>query len=549
MGTAKPLPVADVLRSAIYQYDDPMAFVRELVQNAVDAGAIEVDVDVDSAGTQNLLEIRVRDDGAGMTRRTIEQRLTRLFVSSGDDDPTRIGWFGIGFWSVFAISPLAVVIDTLGTDGAWRVVFESPDQYILRELPAERPGTCVRILLTRQGPHHLAELRVRVAEALATWCGFVGTDVRFAGKSINRPFEFDTTVSVLGHDAHTQILAGHPRSGDGHLSLYREGLTLLHDEPNYEGVMVAISSSRIHHTLGRDRMLHDLAYEQIIALADHVVRHRLCEEVFSTLETHVWHPPRDPDDTDAVAEWEANRAYLYRAATWHIRHGHDRLTGSDERAAFRSPAGLAIGISACRRTLARRGVIYYAKERSHLTDALEDQGQLVIKLAPNSPEHTLLSAIEERAQLISVHDELCMPKEIQSRELRQQTRRLEMSIAQLIVDNGGELTTVHLGHFDYPSSALTGKVFLIQQHFGEISRKQEVLERSDELFECTQTLVINVDHPGVRALTHLAQTEPEFAAYQAVKLMLLSGHTRLQPERDATLAQLAVTRRWNRINR
>ncbi|MGB1013216.1 MAG: ATP-binding protein, partial [Nannocystaceae bacterium] len=67
MGTAKPLPVSEVLRTAIDQYADPMAFVRELVQNAIDAGALAVDVEVDDAETDHLLEVRVRDDGAGMS--------------------------------------------------------------------------------------------------------------------------------------------------------------------------------------------------------------------------------------------------------------------------------------------------------------------------------------------------------------------------------------------------------------------------------------------------------------------------------------------------
>ncbi len=551
MGTAKPLQVAEVLRTAITQYSDPLAFIRELVQNAVDAGALTVDVEVDSAGTEHLVEIRVRDDGAGMTRRTIEQRLTRLFASSGDDDPSRIGWFGIGFWSVFALSPVAVMVDTLGTDGAWRVVFETPDHYTLRELDTQRPGTCVRVVLARQGSKHVEALTTRISEALEIWCCFAGATVNFQGKAVNRPFSFDTTVSVLGTDAHTQILAAHPRAGTGHFALYREGLTLLHDNPRHEGIMVAISSSRIHHTLARDQMLCDVAYEQIIALADRVVRRRLCEEVFAALESHVWHPPKDPEDSEAMAAWETSRDYLYRAATWHVRRGHDRQTGSDERAAFRSPAGLAIGLSACRRALSRRGAIYFADRRSHLTDALEDQGQLVIKLAAGSPEHTLLGALDDRAHLISVHDELCMPKPVESRELKQQTRRLEMAIAQLIVDAGGELTSVVLGHFDYPDSALTGEVFIIQQHFGDITRKQDALGRVEELFECTQTLVLNLDHPGLRALTDLAQHEPEYAAYQAIKLMLLSANStaRIPPERDANLAQLAVTRRWNRINR
>jgi hypothetical protein len=58
-----------------------------------------------------------------MNREIIEKQLTRLFSSAKDGDRTKIGKFGIGFVSVFAIDPHIVCVDTSRDGEHWRVLF------------------------------------------------------------------------------------------------------------------------------------------------------------------------------------------------------------------------------------------------------------------------------------------------------------------------------------------------------------------------------------------------------------------------------------------
>src|SRR4029079_304220 len=97
--------VRDAVTQMVRQFADALAFYRELVQNSIDAGATSIEVRIslqsDDAG-QPTLRIVVSDDGCGMDRAAIETCLLVLFRSSKDGDATKIGKFGVGFFSVFA---------------------------------------------------------------------------------------------------------------------------------------------------------------------------------------------------------------------------------------------------------------------------------------------------------------------------------------------------------------------------------------------------------------------------------------------------------------
>ena len=126
MSEPAPVAVRDALDELVNQFADPMSFLRELIQNAIDAGSEEIEVDVEfepGKDGDGVTIVRVDDFGEGMTREIVEKRLTRLFSSAKDGDMTKIGKFGIGFVSVFAIEPEAVCVDTAREGEAWRVLF------------------------------------------------------------------------------------------------------------------------------------------------------------------------------------------------------------------------------------------------------------------------------------------------------------------------------------------------------------------------------------------------------------------------------------------
>ena len=103
---------ADLLPDLIHQFSDPFAFYRELIQNSIDAGSarIEVRLRFTPGATRGTATAVVQDWGEGMNRQVIDDYLLTKFRSSKENDLTKIGKFGIGFLSVFAPEPGAVVV-------------------------------------------------------------------------------------------------------------------------------------------------------------------------------------------------------------------------------------------------------------------------------------------------------------------------------------------------------------------------------------------------------------------------------------------------------
>src|SRR6266542_5204753 len=71
----------------------PASAVKELVENALDAGASRIDVEIDGGGVDRIL---VRDDGSGMSpedaRLSIERHTTSKIAS--DADLMRVATYG-----------------------------------------------------------------------------------------------------------------------------------------------------------------------------------------------------------------------------------------------------------------------------------------------------------------------------------------------------------------------------------------------------------------------------------------------------------------------
>ena len=138
-------PEVDALNALVRQFSERSSFVRELVQNALDAGAGRIEVMLFEEGESLIIE--VIDDGEGMDRDIIERYLLTLFRSSKERDLTKIGKFGVGFVSLFTLEPSLVVVDT-GRDGRpHRVIFAADRSYTLAEVDTPFEGTTVRILV------------------------------------------------------------------------------------------------------------------------------------------------------------------------------------------------------------------------------------------------------------------------------------------------------------------------------------------------------------------------------------------------------------------
>ncbi len=99
---------------------DPWVFVRELLQNARDAGARRIEIEVSRRGEYE--SVSFRDDGCGMSYQHARRYLFALYASSKEDSREQAGKFGIGFWSVLRFEPSTITIRSCeAADGAWQV--------------------------------------------------------------------------------------------------------------------------------------------------------------------------------------------------------------------------------------------------------------------------------------------------------------------------------------------------------------------------------------------------------------------------------------------
>ena len=176
--TPKLTAEAGIVDDMVRQFADRHAFLRELIQNGIDAGATRVEVRVER-GTDGAVRTSVEDDGGGMTRAIIEGPLLTLFESSKESDSSKIGKYGIGFVSVFAIAPDRVDVRTRTAGEAWVVRLFGDHSFELAN-DAARPGTGTEvILLHTMTAEEFAEHAARARTALVRWCRHARVPIMF----------------------------------------------------------------------------------------------------------------------------------------------------------------------------------------------------------------------------------------------------------------------------------------------------------------------------------------------------------------------------------
>ena len=123
----------------------PASIVKELVENALDAGATRVRVDIEQGGLQL---VRVTDDGEGMTREDAELALERHATSkiAAFDDLAKLltfGFRGEALPSIASVSKLTLTTRTKDSDEATEITVEEGVAKL--KTAARAPGTTVEV--------------------------------------------------------------------------------------------------------------------------------------------------------------------------------------------------------------------------------------------------------------------------------------------------------------------------------------------------------------------------------------------------------------------
>jgi molecular chaperone HtpG len=365
-----------IVGDVVAQFADPLAFYRELVQNAIDAGSATVEVEVTYDEAAGAARAVVRDRGEGMDRDTIENQLLVLFRSTKDTDPTKIGKFGIGFSSVLSPGPRIVVVQT-ARDGHRLTLHLYPDlSYQLFDGgKATRNGTSVELELPMERSA-LADFEIRSPEALVRWCRHASVPILFQGTRIDTPLALEgALVEVRGvsSDGATTAVVGLRPGARTYGGFFNRGLMLREtDEPLAGLVAFKVIDARLGHTLSRDDVRRDAAFERAMGLVRALAHGALVRAAAVALR-------------DAAEHYAARWAKLFEAI--------DRANLPLDASEWTIPLMVPIGdhAAAAPATLPRKR-IWSATWRSPVVEALAEAGVPVIAPAAGGLDASIVRA-------------------------------------------------------------------------------------------------------------------------------------------------------------
>lgn len=172
----------------------PAAAVKELVENAIDAGARNIRIEVLGGGVERILVV---DDGCGMDAADLRLSVERHATSKLDgDDPLlarTMGFRGEALAALSAVAKVQIVSRQASSIGAWRLL-SSPDGVSEVEPCGGPRGTSIEVLdLFFSHPARAGFLKGRrsetvairaVVEAAALSCPGIGFYLAAEGRSL-----------------------------------------------------------------------------------------------------------------------------------------------------------------------------------------------------------------------------------------------------------------------------------------------------------------------------------------------------------------------------
>jgi len=531
--------LGEALETLVHQFADPWSFLRELVQNSIDAGTPDIEVRIDhqadaDPGAPGMMIVEFVDAGGGMDREIIDGRLTRLFSSAKDGDYTKIGRFGIGFVSIFAIEPELVCLDTGRNGEYWRVLFRADRSFerIVLDQPIE--GTTIR-MYKRQTAAQVEHARARARAVLEYWCKHARVEIRLDDALITQPMGIDGHCVITHEQEGTHVLVAYVDEREALRGYYHAGLTL-HEERDDRLAHVAfkIDSRFLEHTLTRDNVIRDENFAKAMAIVGRLVRTDLVAELVRACERAAIEPGGHDRD----------RHEFLRARLLELIRGAGKLEVEIvERPLIPTIDGQPISLAEVRRHIKR---CWCASVASPVTELLRARGDRVLACTPGSALHALVRAHARRepTPVASV----CIATPARPTE-RGPWERLRAALGLLLAAIDVKVGDIELGHLAYPGSPVADHVAITQARFGELTAVAEIGELSSGWFRSRRIVVFNADHPTVAQLLELAPREAELAAYLALKLFFSSTQllrTQLDPTLDDTLARVAANARWNR---
>jgi hypothetical protein len=546
------------LENLVNQFARPLDFLRELVQNAIDAGTPRVAVSVgwsEPAGeeTQGVAQILVQDFGEGMDEPIIDSQLTRMFSSTKEDDLTKIGKFGIGFTSIFAIRPDAVLLRTGRHGENWELLFH-PDRSF-DKVRVDEPIAGTSITLYKRMPPAEREAFVRECRwVLRYWCEHSDTPVTFEDRcgvvaakpqAAADPF---AAFSALAPPASSAPSVGAPSGGGPELvtspmsldadlavrhardgvqcivafadepafGFYNGGLTLLRtrntdalgDEwgDRLGHLAFKVKSNHLEHTLTRDNVLQDknwrVAMEVLAEAAD-----RLREALVVAIEG----ASAESSELASLHSWLAAECRASRA--------HEQVADFTKRVWLPDRHGRPVSLKQIEDQEDDVGSVLLAPASASLAQALEGEG--LILLADRGPARDLLAAawrtrhlvLGESIRILQPADvAFVLPELVPSDALPRAEAALVRQTGALLAAAAGERIKLRVGDFGGADAAADEALALEGPAEGGVFQRPRSTWFRLPAFLRRRCLLINRSHPAYRAQAVAAAEDPVLAA-------------------------------------
>lgn len=554
---------SEAVENLVTQFSSALDFYRELVQNAIDAGSSGVEVWTEfiastDGGAEGVIAIHVDDFGEGMNEAIIDDQLTQLFSSAKEDDLTKIGKFGIGFVSVFAMKPKAVLVHTGRAGEYWEVLFHEDRSFTKTRVDAPVEGTQVTLFV---GGDYSAyrDLVDGSRTTLARWCAHSDTEITYEDRSprpghdrglepVNEPFESaGECKTTTTHSGGTEIaLAYTDRPSYG---FFNKGLALAVSESGedvmggghagrFAAIAFKIKSRWLEHTLSRETVMRDANFEKAMALvhesADGALRGTLIEALVTAAQA-------DP--------WTLSSASRYLTLLRFLAN-EPQTAWRDERVLaakmIRTVHGTVISLAEVEACCRRDDRVFVAADPSALTEKLAGQGIPVLlsrRMAHDEPTKSdettrvLVDFLLERRNAIGgvidrlldvdthaaamdrvAHPERALLAVNGEASAPPQLRELTERAAKLLDRVRAGYKEIVLGSVE----ALDDDVpmFVLGRTIGPVMARPLGARYERRRFEKPRALV-NRNHPHFRAIEAMADTQWDLAVYCLAKSLLL----------------------------
>lgn len=255
--------IQGLLEALTEQFPEPLLCVRELVQNAADAGARRIEADVAYDAARRLLRLSVRDDGRGMNDEEVEGYLT---IGFSEKDPSKHrGRFGVGKLSPYALGITRMVVETCAGQHTHRITFNRDGSGTIARLETRPRGTVVRVYKDcgREEAEALAE---RAFKLVQETCGSISIPLFVNGTPVNRDIALPTIYALTFSTKAGKGVLG--IVSDAQHALMGGGIVLEQNAPLLGAeVSYILDSPRLAPTLSRNAVRRDQAFDALLRAA------------------------------------------------------------------------------------------------------------------------------------------------------------------------------------------------------------------------------------------------------------------------------------------